>query len=67
MKTYEQKSDVTHNRNIELYTDEQIEIMKTEMKEFICFFGYADNPSEADSKTKFFSYADTEEREENSS
>jgi hypothetical protein len=65
MKTYEQKSDVTHNRNIELYTDEQIEIMKTEMKEFIYFFGYAANHSEADSKTKFFSYADTEESEEN--
>jgi hypothetical protein len=36
-------------------------MIKTEMKDFIYFFGYANHPSEADSKTKFFSYVHTEE------
>jgi hypothetical protein len=40
--------------------------MKTEMKEFIYFFGYANHLSEEDSETKFFSYTETEESEEDS-
>ena len=46
------------NRNIDLYTKEQIELIKTELKEFLYFFGYVKTTHHPDNNTPFFEYED---------
>ena len=53
---YKQKSTVTLNRNIHMYTEAQIDFIKTELKDFFFYFGYVENPDEPQSKTAFFKY-----------
>ena len=54
--SYGLKSTVTLNRNIHLYNEEQIEFIKTELRDFLHYFGYVDHPSNPDNLTPFFVY-----------
>ena len=56
--SYPLKSDVMLNRNIQMYTEEQKEYIKTELKDFIQYFGYVDNPNDPQNLTPFFKYED---------
>ena len=55
---YKLKSTSTLNRNINLYSAEQLEYIKTELKEFNYFFGYATNEADSNKMTSFFTYED---------
>jgi hypothetical protein len=54
---YTLKSTVTLNKNIHLYTEEQLSFIKSELKDFMYYFGYADIEGE-DNLTPFFKYDD---------
>ena len=47
-------------RSKHMYTEEQIKHIKTELKDYLHFYGYAKDPSDPDQKTGFFSYDDDE-------
>jgi len=49
-----------------MYTDEQIEILKENCRDFFYYFNYCSHPDEdqADSSTTFFNYADGQHDEE---
>ena len=55
---YKMKSKSTSlNRNINEYTDEQIELMKVELRDYLYFFGYTNHP-ELEHHTTFFEYSE---------
>ena len=61
--TYKMKSTSTSlSRNIGEYTDEQIDHMKVELREFLHFFGYTNHP-EVEHNTAFFEYNDQTEKD----
>jgi hypothetical protein len=60
---YGLKSNVTLNRNIHLYNDEQKEYIKNELKDFLHFFGYVDHSSNPDNLTPFFTYNNQTEQD----
>jgi hypothetical protein len=53
---YKLKSTQTLNRNIDLYTPEQLEFIRTELKDFLYFFGYVANEADPANNTPFFNY-----------
>jgi hypothetical protein len=58
---YRMKTDnVTHNRSAHLYTPEQLEFIKTELREYNHFFGYVKNAADPENNTAFFDYTDNE-------
>ncbi len=54
--SYGLKSNVTLNRNISLYTETQLEYIKTELRDFFHYFGYVDMPDHENNLTPFFKY-----------
>ena len=54
--SYSLKSNVTLNRNISLYTEAQLDYIKTELRDFLHYFGYVDLPNHPDNLTPFFKY-----------
>jgi len=56
---------VTLNRNINLYTEEQKEYIRTELKDFMYYFGYVDHPTDSSNRTPFFKYDHNKEDLEN--
>ena len=58
---YGLKSNVTLNRNVNMYSDEQKEYIRTELKDFMYYFGYVDHPTDSSNRTPFFQYDHTEE------
>lgn len=46
-----------------MFTDAQKEYIKTELKDFMHYFGYVDHPSITDNLTAFFKYDDQTEAE----
>ena len=59
---YTLKSTVTLNKCIHLYTEEQLTFIKTELKEFMYYFGYVDIGQE-DNLTPFFKYDDQNDKD----
>lgn len=51
---YKLKSINTLNRNIGMYTDDQLAYIKSELKDFLIYFGYAENDQDPGSLTPFF-------------
>jgi len=43
------------SKNVHMYTPEQMEYLKTELKDFNLFFGYSNNP-DGENQTAFFDY-----------
>lgn len=54
--TYSLKSGQTLNRNASMFTEEQISFIKSELKEFLYFFGYVKNDQDLDNLTPFFDF-----------
>ena len=46
-----------------MYNDAQIEFIKTELKDFLYFFGYVEVPDHKMSKTAFFKYENSTEED----
>ena len=46
-----------------MYNDAQIEFIKTELKDFLYFFGYVEVPDQKMSKTAFFKYENSTEED----
>ena len=61
--SYPLKSDVMLNRNIQMNTEEQKEYIKTELRDFMHYFGYVDNPNDPENLTPFFKYEDHSEED----
>lgn len=55
---YTLKSTQTLNRNIGMYSDEQLAFIKSELRDFFLFFGYVDNENDPSNITPFFKYDD---------
>lgn len=55
---YKLKSTETLNRNVGMYTEEQLSFIKTELRDFLLYFGYVSNEQDPGHNTPFFTYDD---------
>jgi hypothetical protein len=53
---YRLKSFETLNRNISLYNKQQLDLIKSELKDFLYFFGYVNNEQDKENHTAFFNF-----------
>lgn len=58
-QVYKLKSTKTLNRNIDKYTPEQLDYIKSELKDYFFYFGYVANSEDPENNTPFFEYDDT--------
>jgi len=58
LKTTNQKENLSRNQHC--YTEEDIETLKHELRDFLHFFGYASHPTEPNT-TAFFNFTDQSE------
>ena len=60
---YKLKSrDGNLNRNAFMYSEEQMDLLKKELKETLCFFGYTKHPTQVND-TAFFDFEDVSEED----
>jgi len=55
---YKLKSTQVLNRNIGLYNEAQLEYVKTELRDFLYYFGYVHNEHDTNNNTPFFTFDD---------
>jgi len=48
------------NQNSGMFNSEQIDFIKSELRDFLYFFNFADHPLDADPNTCFFEYSGTQ-------
>lgn len=46
-----------------MYSEQQIEEIKANMKDYLLFFGYSNDPSEQENPTEFFKYENLNEKD----
>ena len=44
------------NMNLDMFTESQIDFIKSELRDFLYFFNYSEHPLDSDPNTSFYSY-----------